>query len=159
MKDLSASNVWRADRAKISSSQSIGILLNRIISSFNLFAFLLNWLGYYQISWVDVKRNDHHALQLFIASSTVYVSNRLGYYQISWVEVKSNNHRTLQLFIANSAVYMSNRLGYHQINWVNVKPNDHHALDNYPWYIAYRFRLVFKQNHNNNNNNIELSNI
>ena len=45
-------------------------------------AFLLNRLGYYQISWVDVKSSDHDALQLFIANSTVYVSNRLGYHKI-----------------------------------------------------------------------------
>ena len=72
-------SILRADRAKISLNQSIGILLNQIISSFNLLAFL----GYYQINWVDVKPNDHHALQLFIANSAVCVSNRLGYCQIN----------------------------------------------------------------------------
>ena len=120
--------------------------------------YVSNRLGYHQINWVDVKSNqiessnqlghdiksnDYHALQLFIANSTVYVSNRLGYYQISWVDVKPNDRHALQLFIANSTVCVSNQLGYHQISWVDVKSNqiessnqldhdvksnDHHAL-------------------------------
>ena len=64
-------NVWRADRAKISLNQSIGM--------FNSSAYFRN-----KIEWVNVKSHDHYALQSFSFIKSI----GLFLYQLglSWIE-------------------------------------------------------------------------
>ena len=142
-------SILRADRAKISLNQSIGILLNQIISSFNLLAFfglLSDQLGWCQTKGPSCFATVYCQFSCLYIKSIGLLSDQLSWCQTAWpclLPIQLSMYQIdcaiirsvglmwdrITILLCNCCqlncvcINVSNRLGYRQISWVDVKSN------------------------------------